>query len=103
SGGVNIFPIEIEECLLSMPGIRDVAVFGIPDEEYGESLAAAVELDGTVPVAADDVRAYVRERLAAFKAPRVVDFHEELPRQDSGKIFKRQLRDRYWAKTGRAI
>jgi long-chain acyl-CoA synthetase len=103
SGGVNIYPAEIEECLLTLPGVRDVAVFGIPDDEYGESLAAAVELDGLTPVSAEDVRAHVRANLAGFKTPRVVEFLEEIPRLDSGKILKRKLREGYWAETGRTI
>jgi len=103
SGGVNIFPPEIEECLLTMPGVRDVAVFGIPDEEYGEALAAAVELDGSVAVSADGVRDFVRSHLAGYKVPKVVDFIDQIPRLDSGKILKRQLREPYWAKAGRAI
>ncbi len=103
SGGVNIFPAEIEECLLTLPGVRDVAVFGIPDEEYGEALAAAVELDGVTQVTADDVRAHVRANLAAFKAPRLVEFLDEIPRLDSGKILKRKLREVHWAGTGRTI
>lgn len=103
SGGVNIFPAEIEECLLTLPGVRDVAIFGIPDDEYGESLAAAVELDGTVALSADDIKAYVRANLAAFKTPRVVEFLDEIPRLDSGKILKRKLREVYWAEAGRTI
>jgi long-chain acyl-CoA synthetase len=100
---VNIYPAEIEECLLTLPGIRDAAVFGIPDEEYGESLAAAVELDGTAEITADDVRAHVRAKLAAFKTPKVVEFLDEIPRLESGKILKRQLRATYWADAGRTI
>lgn len=103
SGGVNIYPAEIEECLLTLPGVRDVAVFGIPDDEYGESLAAAVELDGATAVSAEDIRAHVRANLAAFKTPRVVEFLDEIPRLDSGKILKRKLREAYWANTGRTI
>ncbi|PRZ39706.1 long-chain acyl-CoA synthetase [Antricoccus suffuscus] len=103
SGGVNIFPPEIEECLLTMPGVRDAAVFGIPDDEYGEALAAAAELDGTAAVTAQDVRAFVRARLAGYKVPKVVEFLDEIPRLDSGKILKRQLREPYWAAAGRTI
>jgi len=102
SGGVNIYPPQIEECLLTMPGVRDVAVFGIPDDEYGESVAAAVELDGTTPVTADEVRAYVRARMASYNAPKVVEFRE-IPRLESGKILKRQLREPYWRGVGRTI
>lgn len=103
SGGVNIYPAEIEECLLTLPGVRDVAVFGIPDDEYGESLAAAIELDGSVSLSEDDVRAHVRASLAGFKTPRRVEFMDEIPRLDSGKILKRKLRELYWAETGRTI
>ena len=103
SGGVNIYPAEIEACLLTMEGVRDCAVFGIPDEEFGESVAAAVEPEPGAEVDADGVRGHVRQHLAAFKAPKVVTFHVELPREDSGKIFKRRLRDPYWESAGRSI
>jgi len=101
SGGVNVYPAEIEAVLLGMPGVQDCAVFGIPDSEYGEALAAAVQVQG--PVTADAVRGFLRERLAGYKVPRVVEFHAQLPREDSGKIFKRRLREPFWAKAGRTI
>src|SRR5665213_2038481 len=85
SGGVNIYPAEIEACLLSHPDIRDCAVFGIPDAEYGEAIAAAVELDDGVSLTADEVSQYVRTHLAGFKAPKLVEFHDQLPREDSGR------------------
>jgi len=103
SGGVNVYPAEIEACLLSLEGVRDCAVFGIPDEEFGESLAARLELDVPAELRADAVRAHVRTRLAGYKTPRVVEFSDALPREDSGKIFKRRLREPYWAGRGRAI
>jgi long-chain acyl-CoA synthetase len=103
SGGVNIYPAEIEACLLSLQGVRDCAVFGIPDEEFGESLAAHVEAEEGAQLSSDDVRDHVRSRLAAYKTPRVVEFSEALPREDSGKIFKRRLREPYWAGRERAI
>src|SRR6202035_303758 len=103
SGGVNIYPAEIEACLQSLTGVRDCAVFGIPDEEFGETLAAHVELDDGAQVTADDVRDHVRSRLAAYKTPRVVEFSKALPREDSGKIFKRRLREPYWRGRVRAI
>lgn len=104
SGGVNIYPIEIEACLLNHAAVRDCAVFGIPDDEFGEAIAAAVELDPAVspPPSADDLRAHVRATLAGYKVPKVVDFHAALPREDSGKIFKRILRAPYWPE-GRSI
>ncbi|HEY1833640.1 MAG TPA: AMP-binding protein [Solirubrobacteraceae bacterium] len=103
SGGVNIYPAEIEACLLGLDGVRDCAVFGIPDEEFGEALAAHVELDAGASLGADDVRAFVRANLAPYKTPRLVEFSDALPREDSGKIFKRRLREPYWAGRERAI
>ena len=86
-----------------MPGVQDCAVFGIPDEEYGESLAAYIELQEGATLTADAVRAWLRERIAAYKVPQLVRFERSLPREDSGKIFKRKLRAPYWEKTGRQI
>jgi long-chain acyl-CoA synthetase len=103
SGGVNIYPAEIEACLHGLDGVRDCAVFGIPDEEFGEALAAHVELEHGASLSAEDVRAHVRSQLASYKTPRVVEFSEQLPREDSGKIFKRRLREPYWAGRERAI
>jgi long-chain acyl-CoA synthetase len=103
SGGVNIYPAEIEACLQSLEGIRDCAVFGVPDDEFGEALAAHVELEDGEQLTADDVRDHVRSRLAAYKTPRVVEFSDALPREDSGKIFKRRLREPYWRGRERAI
>ena len=103
SGGVNIYPAEIEACILNIPGVQDCAVFGVPDEEFGESLLAAVQLAPGAAVAASEIQAHVRKHLAGFKAPRDVKFVDELPREDSGKIFKRKLRDAYWADAGRSI
>ncbi len=103
SGGVNIYPAEIEACLLSLEGVRDCAVFGIPDEEFGEALAAHVELDDGASLGEQDVRDHVRSTLAGYKTPRLVRFEDALPREDSGKIFKRRLREPYWAGRERAI
>jgi long-chain acyl-CoA synthetase len=103
SGGVNIYPAEIEACLLALQGVRDCAVFGIPDEEFGEALAAHVELDAGASLDEEEVREHVRSRLASYKTPRLVRFDDSLPREDSGKIFKRRLREPYWAGQERAI
>ena len=103
SGGVNIYPAEIEAALIDMPGVHDCAVFGIPDEEFGETLCAYVEpLDGA-PLDAGAVRAYLKARIANYKVPKVVEFQHDLPREDSGKIFKRRLREPYWRDAGRNI
>ena len=103
SGGVNIYPAEIESALAMMPGVRDCAVFGIPDEEFGEALAAAVQCEPGFPLQVEEVRRYLAERIASYKVPRVVTFPGELPREESGKIFKRRLRAPYWEKSGRRI
>jgi long-chain acyl-CoA synthetase len=103
SGGVNIYPAEIEAVLLGLAGVNDCAVFGIPDAEFGEKLMAVVEpMDGGA-VSAEDVRAYLRRHLADYKVPRAIEIGHDLPREDSGKIFKRRLRDPYWRKEGRRI
>ncbi len=100
SGGVNIYPAEIEQELMEHPAVADAAVFGIPDDEWGEQVKAAVELtEGHEPspeLEADILR-FARERLAGFKVPRSVDFEDELPRHPTGKLYTRLLRDRYWA------
>jgi long-chain acyl-CoA synthetase len=100
SGGVNIYPREIEQVLAEHPAVADVAVFGIPDDEWGESVKAAVELlpgkSGSGELERE-ILAWGRERLAAYKVPRSIDFEAELPRQPSGKIYTRRLREPYWA------
>jgi long-chain acyl-CoA synthetase len=103
SGGVNIYPVEIEACLLELPGVRDVAVFGIPDDSYGEALAAHVDADPAAGLTEDAIRDHVRTTLAGYKVPRTVVFDNDLPREESGKIFKRRIRERYWQDAGRSI
>ncbi len=103
SGGVNIYPAEIEAVLHNMPGVHDCAVFGIPDDDFGEALAAAAQPSSSESLEADAVQGYLREHLASYKVPRVVTFHDSLPREDTGKIFKRRLREPYWEKAGRKI
>jgi long-chain acyl-CoA synthetase len=103
SGGVNIYPAEIESALLGFQGVRDCAVLGIPDEEYGEAVMALVE-----PMAQDSctesaLRIHLKEYLAHYKIPRRIEFRQDLPREDSGKIFKRKLREEYWKDAGRNI
>jgi long-chain acyl-CoA synthetase len=107
SGGVNIYPQEAENVLINHPKVFDVAVFGIPDEEMGEKVHAVVQ-PGDMADAGPDLEreliAYCREHLAHYKCPRAVDFQAELPRQPTGKLYKRLLRDRYWGnKTSRIV
>jgi len=99
SGGVNIYPAEVEGVVTSHPAVRDVAVIGIPDAEWGESVKAVVELaDGYAPSRQleGELIELCRERLAHYKCPRSVEFRDALPRTDTGKLFKRLLRDEYW-------
>lgn len=103
SGGVNIYPAEIEAELHKMPGVGDCAVFGIPDDEFGESLCAVVQPQPGVTLKEADVRSFLRERVAGYKVPKRVEFKSDLPREDSGKIFKRKLREPYWEAAGRRI
>ncbi len=103
SGGVNIYPLEIEAELHQMPGIVDCAVFGIPDDEFGEAVAAVVQPEPEARVTEQDVREFLAPRIARYKMPKVIDFRDALPREDSGKIFKRKIRDGYWKATGRNI
>ncbi len=106
SGGVNIYPAEIEAVLLSHPAVADAAVFGIPDDDWGEQVRAVVQ--PTAAAAGDasltaDLMAYAAERLAKYKLPRAIDFVSEMPRDPNGKLYKRKLRDPYWAGRDRAI
>jgi long-chain acyl-CoA synthetase len=104
SGGVNIYPAEIEAVLINCPGVKDCAVFGVPDGEFGEALLAVIEPQpGIPPPSIAEVRTYLAQHLADYKVPKRIEFGRDLPREDSGKIFKRRLRDPYWANTGRAI
>jgi long-chain acyl-CoA synthetase len=106
SGGVNIYPAEVEAALLTHPQVADAAVFGIPHEDWGEEVKAAVEpVPGAEPGAAleREILAFCRERLAHYKCPRSIDFHASLPRDPNGKLYKRHLRDPYWAGRERAI
>lgn len=103
SGGANIFPAEIEAVLMRAPFIRDVAVFGAPHPEFGEQVVAAIEpAAGWVPDKAQ-VMAFLEGQLARMKQPRIIDFHDRLPREDTGKVFKPRLRAPYWDSAGRQI
>jgi len=100
SGGVNIYPAEIEAELSCHPKVADVAVFGIPNEEWGEEIKAVVQpVAGVTPGDAltEELLGFARGRLAAFKMPRSIEYAEELPRDPNGKLYKRKLRDPYWA------
>jgi long-chain acyl-CoA synthetase len=106
SGGVNIYPAEIEAELSCHPAVDDVAVFGIPHEEWGEEIKAVVQpVEGSVPgpELTEDLLTFLAARIAKFKLPRTIDYVPELPRDPNGKLYKRRLRDPYWSASERAI
>jgi long-chain acyl-CoA synthetase len=95
SGGENVFPVEVEEALAQHPAVDQVAVIGVPDERWGETVKALVVLRPGAVASADELTAFARERLAGYKLPRSVDFVTDLPRTPSGKVLKRELRERF--------
>ncbi|MDM0020902.1 AMP-binding protein [Variovorax saccharolyticus] len=103
SGGVNIYPAEIEHALVGNPQVADCAVFGIPDSEYGEAVAVAVVRAPGSAITEGEVREWLRERVAGYKVPRLVEFHDALPREGMGKVFKNRLRAPHWERAGRSI
>ena len=105
SGGVNVYPAEVEGVLLQHPEVRDAGVIGIPDEEWGERVHAVVQLydPGGGSAAEQRLLAFCREHLAAYKCPHSIEVRGELPRTEAGKLYKRRIRDEYWAATGRQI
>ena len=109
SGGVNIYPQEAENILINHPSVVDVAVFGVPNDEFGEEVKAVVqpvEMPTTPEQAAElerELKTFCRASLADLKCPRSIDFRAELPRHPTGKLYKRILKDEYWKNSGRAI
>ncbi|NJN52238.1 MAG: AMP-binding protein [Gammaproteobacteria bacterium] len=101
SGGVNIYPQEAENVLITHPKVVDVAVFGVPNEEFGEEVKAVVQprdMADAGPALERELMEFCRKELSHVKCPRSVDFEAELPRHPTGKLYKRLLKDRYWAK-----
>lgn len=110
SGGVNIYPREIEDLLITHPAVADVAVFGVPDPDMGEQVKAVVQPAPDIDISGDageslgaELIAFAREGLAHYKCPKTVDFEAELPRLPTGKLYKRLLRDRYWGTSNSTI
>ena len=103
SGGVNIYPAEVEAVLHAHPAVMDVAVIGVPDDEWGESVKAVVQLRPGGYATADELIAFTASRIAGYKKPKSIDFVETMPRDAAGKLLKRKIRERYWAGSGRRI
>ena len=106
SGGVNIYPQEVEDLLVTHPKVADVAVFGVPSEQFGEEVKAVVQAAdprAAGPELAQELIAYCRQNLSPIKCPKSVDFEAELPRHPTGKLYKRLLRDRYWGDSAKRI
>ena len=106
SGGANIYPSEIESVLINHPKVADVAVFGIPDDDWGESVKAVVEpvdgVEGGSGLEAE-ILEWCKDNLAKYKTPKSIDFTHDMPRDPNGKLYKRKLRDPYWEGRERAI
>ncbi|MCG6204868.1 AMP-binding protein [Rhodopseudomonas sp. HC1] len=102
-GGTNVYPAEIEAELMKVPGIADCAVFGIPDEDFGETVCAFIQPDIGEVLSAEAIRAELKPRLAGYKIPKRIEFASALPREDTGKIFKRKLKEPFWRDAGRTI
>ncbi|MBT4520351.1 MAG: fatty acid--CoA ligase [Halieaceae bacterium] len=103
SGGENIYPAEVENAIYGHPAITDVAVIGVPDDKWGEAVKALVVLAPGRDCTPEEIIAYARAHIATYKAPKSVDFIDELPRNQSGKILKKDLRAKYWEGLGRSV
>ena len=103
SGGENIYPAEVENAVMAHPAVADCAVIGVPDDKWGEAVKAIVVLKAGETATAEDIIAFCRTRIAAYKVPKSVDFVEALPRNPSGKILRRELREPYWKDKKRRV
>lgn len=103
SGGMNIYPSEIEQVIWSHPAVQDCAVIGVPHEDWGEAVTAVVELNPGAEVDADELIALCKEKVGRVRAPKRVEFVESLPRSGNGKVLKRAVREQYWAGQSRQI
>jgi len=103
SGGENIYPAEVESAICDHTDVAEVAVIGVPDEQWGEAVKAIVVMKPGKTATAFDIIGFIRQRIAAFKTPKTVDFIDALPRNASGKILRRHLRDPYWAGKDRQV
>ena len=93
SGGENVFPAEVEDCLHQHPDVADAAVVGVPDDRFGQALVAHVVLRDGASATESDLRGHVKKALANYKVPREIVLHDDLPRNETGKVLKRELTD----------
>ena len=103
SGGENVYPAEVENALHGHPAVQDVAVIGVPDERWGEAVKAIVVLRPGMTLDAAELIRYAREKIGGYKVPKSVDVVAELPRNASGKVLRRELREKYWAGRDRRV
>ena len=103
TGGFNVYPLEVEQVVLSHPAVQDCAVVGVPDETWGEAIKAVVELKAGQTVAGDELMALCKERIGSVKAPKSVDFVDDLPRSPVGKVTRKDVREWYWTGAGRRV
>jgi acyl-CoA synthetase (AMP-forming)/AMP-acid ligase II len=103
SGGLNIFPSEIEAAIAELDAVQESSVIGVPDEKWGESVKAVIQLKPGRTVAIEAVVEQCRQRLGALKVPRTVEFWDELPRSPVGKVLKREIRKKYWTDQWRQV
>jgi len=103
SGGSNIYPAEIETVMINHPDIEEVAVIGVPDDKWGESVKAVIRLKKGATATEKDIIEWCRGKMAGYRVPRSVDFVSDYPRTAAGKVQKKALREQYWKEKGRKI
>lgn len=103
TGGENVYPAEVENALFSHEAIADVAVIGVPNKKWGESVKAIVVLKPGITSSEEDIITYAKSKIASYKVPKSIDFAEVLPRNPSGKLLKRELRAPYWKDQERQV
>lgn len=96
SGGYNVYPLEVEQVVLSHPAVQDCAVVGVPDPKWGEAIKAVIELKPGYSVTSEEIIALCKSRVGSIKAPKSIDFVETLPRSPAGKVMRKNVRQRYW-------